>query len=153
MEIAILVFFIAIFGGLLFLIGLIWFVFRRVKGSRPQNRNFSGNPNFANNPGHTRHRASALHDSDAGYMAGSMFANQPADQRDWENSGATAQDSSTPTDNSYSHESHGAAAAPAETSDYSSFDSGSSSYDSSSSSTSDLGSSSSDSGSSGSSSD
>ena len=66
---------------------------------------------------------------------------------------AAAQDSSVPADNSYSHESHGASAAPADAGGYSSFDSGSSSYDSSSSSSYDSGSSSSDSGSSGSSSD
>jgi len=49
MEIAILVFFLAIFGGVLFLLALIWFVFRRIRNRRPMNRNFaSGDPNYGN---------------------------------------------------------------------------------------------------------
>ncbi len=41
MGIAILVFFLAIFGGILFLLGFIWFFFIRKKNARRQNRSFS----------------------------------------------------------------------------------------------------------------
>ncbi len=41
MGIAILVFFLAIFGGALFLLGLIWFFFIRKRNARRQNRSFS----------------------------------------------------------------------------------------------------------------
>ncbi len=46
MEIAILVFFLAILGGVLFLLALIYFLVRRFKKSRPVNRNFSGTTSY-----------------------------------------------------------------------------------------------------------
>ncbi|HEY0458681.1 MAG TPA: hypothetical protein VGC97_05970 [Pyrinomonadaceae bacterium] len=150
MEIVILVFFIAIFGGVLFLLGLIWFIFRRVRNSR--GRNFSGNPNYTNSTTSTpTNFIDVDDDTGAMYAGSSLFDNQSSENRVVTE---TASDSPQPSDNSYSHESHSASAAPVETSytesSYSSYDSGSSSDSSSSS---DSGSSSSDSGSSSSSSD
>jgi hypothetical protein len=153
MEIAILVFFIAIFGGVLFLLGLIWFIFRRVRKSRSNSRNFSGSSNYGSDYHAAHQHFTDSNDNSAAIYAGSsMVANQePVSAVVTE----TAHDGPYQSDNTYSHESHGASAAPAETSytesSYSSSDS-SSSYDSGSSS-SDSGSSSSDSGSSSSSSD
>jgi hypothetical protein len=46
MEIAILVFFLAIFGGALFLLALILFLVRRFKRLRSKNRNFSGSSSY-----------------------------------------------------------------------------------------------------------
>jgi hypothetical protein len=168
MEIAILVFFLAIFGGFIFLAGLIWLVFRRFGKSRPVNRNFSGNPNFnrqspfAPDDRHHQHHLNSQDNANMTYAAGAMLENQNpgyqnSENQNWESAGstATAQDSPYPTDNSYSHESAGMSADLSYTeSSSSSYDSGSSaSYDSGSSSSSDSGSSSSDSGSSSSSSD
>ncbi len=145
MEIAILVFFLAIFGGVLFLLALVWFIFRRVEGSRSSNRNFAGGASYGEHSG-TRHDSIDSDDNnDAALFAGSaLFANQDSENQNPENQVHTeiAQDAATQSENTYSHESHGSGAAPAEPS-YSSYDSGSS-YDSSSSS--DSGSSSSDSG-------
>lgn len=147
MSIAILVFFIAIFGGVLFLLGLIWFVFRRIRNSRSENRNFTGSSNYGSSyvPTQSNYISS---DDDSGVI---YADNSTVENRDSEKEAVTetAQESAQQSDNTYSHESCDAFSAPAETSytesSYSSYDSGSSSYDS--------GSSSSDSGSSSSSSD
>jgi hypothetical protein len=166
MEIAILVFFIAIFGGILFLLALAWFIFRRIRRSRAANRNFSSRgSNYAGIDDSAHHNLTDDDDSAAIYAGSSLFANQEP-----EKSGLTetAQDSPNQSGSAYSHESHGASAAPIDSSSYtessySSYDSGSSgvswgssdsgsSYDAGSSS-SDSSSSSSDSGSSSSSSD
>ncbi len=148
MEIAILIFFIAIFGGVLFLLALIWFVFRRIRNSRSANRNFSGSSNYGSGyvPTHCNSRDSD-DDSGAIYADNSTVENQNSEEAVVTE---TAHDSPHQSDNtSSSHESRYASSAPAETNytenSYSSYDSGSSSYDSSSSS--------SDSGSSSSSSD
>lgn len=138
MELVILIFFIAIFGGILFLLGLVWFVFRRIRNSRSANRSFSGSSNYVSNdnPAHRN-----FTESEMIYAANLQFANQNSESAI---ATETAHDSPPQSDNSYSHESHGASAVPAETS---SIESNYSSYDSSSDS------SSSDSGSSSSSSD
>jgi len=146
MEIAILIFFFAIFGGVLFLLSLVWFIFRRIKKTRVESRNFSGSSNYASGYNAThQHFTDSVDDSAAIYAGSSLIANnEPVSAVVTE----TAHDSPQQSDNSYSHESHGASAAPLETgyteSSYSSYDSSSSS---------DSGSSSSDSGSSSSSSD
>jgi hypothetical protein len=161
MEIAILVFFIAIFGGVLFLLGLIWFIFRRVRRSRSSGKNFSLPANLPTGyePAHRKVTDSG-NDSDdnsaAFYAGSSVLANQSSENTGQVENPAqteTAYDSPHESDNSYSHESHGAAAEPNYTeSSSSSYDSGSGS-DSGSSSSSDSGSGSSDSGSSSSSSE
>jgi hypothetical protein len=146
MEIAILVFFIAIFGGVLFLLGLIWFIFRRVRKSRSGSRNFSGNSNYGSDYNGAHQNFMDSDDSTAIYAGSSLITNQEPVSAVVVTE--TAHDSPYQSDNTYSHESHGASAAPMETSytesSYSSSDSSSSS---------DSGSSSSDSGSSSSSSD
>ena len=151
MEIAILVFFIAIFGGVLFLLGLIWFIFRRIRKSGAASQNFSGgSPNYCGaHHSPPRSFTDSGNETGAVYAGSSLFANQEAENAaGWE----TANDNPPPNGNAYSHESRGASAAPFETSytesGYSSYDSGSSSGSSS-----DSGSSSSDSGGSSSSSD
>ena len=150
MEIAILVFFIAIFGGVLFLLALVWFIFRRIRNSRSGNRNFSSSSNYGSDYDAAHHRNITNSDDDAAIYAGSsLLANQESEKPIVTE---TARDSAQQSDNSYSHESHGASAAPAET-NYTESSYSSSSYDSGSSSSSDSSSSSSDSGSSSSSSD
>ena len=150
MEIAILVFFLAIFGGVLFLLALIWFIFRRVRNAGSPNRKFSGSANYAGGAA-VSDEIDSDYETDAVDTNYSTLTNQ---EPDIQIASATAADSAAQSDNTYSHADGGASAAPVETSytesRYSSYES-STSYDSSSSS--DSGSSSSDSGSSSSSSD
>lgn len=120
MTLAALVFFIAIFGGALFLLALIWFIFKRRGNSGSSNRNFSSG-NY--NP-HYRNSSDYDNDSNLGYVGGAMLASQETEdlptaptQNDWQT-----------VENLYSQESYDASA--------SSFDSGSSSSDSGSSSSS-----------------
>lgn len=122
---AIFVFFVAIFVGMLFLLALMRFFFRR-KNNAPTNfAETSANYDSEYVPSQT-----SLFDSDdaAIYTADSVLENQ---NHEHHAAHQTAHDSSHQTDNSYSHESHGASAAPADTSFT---ESGSSSYDSGSSS-------------------
>ncbi len=146
MEIAILVFFLAIFGGVLFLLALVWFIFRRVRKSRAASRNLSGSSNDGGGAASDNYLESD-DDADAIYAGGALLANEDAEDRTVRE---TVQENLPQSENIYSQESSGASAAPAESSytetSYSSYDS-SSSYDSGSSS-SDSSSSSSDSGSS-----
>ena len=129
MIIAILVFFVAIFVGILFLLALMRFFFRR-KNNSP--KNFTETP--ANYGGEYVPSQTSLFDSDhntaAIYMADSVMDNQ---NHEHHATHQTAHDSLHQTDNSYSHESHGASAAsatPVDTSytesSFSSSDSGSS---------------------------
>ena len=144
MEIAILVFLTAIFGGVLFLLGLIWFIFRRIRNSGPSSRNVSGGSTNYGGVHYAPHRDLTETGDEAGaiYAESAPVANQ-APENAWVTE--TAQDSAQPSQSAPVHESRGEYSAPGYTeSSYSSSDSGSS-YDS--------GSSSSDSGSSSSSSD
>ena len=145
MGIAALIFFIAILTGVLFLGGLIWFMFRRVRGSRSTNRNFAGNP--TNHGGAHNQPRRSFEDSDdnsAIYAGSALFGGQEAEKA---SQTETANDAPFQSGGEYAHENRGEWSAPAEPGYY---DSGSS-YDSGS--NSDSGSSSSDGGSSGSSSD
>ena len=152
----ILVFFLAIFGGMLFLSALIWFVFRRVRKPSPPNRHFSSSSssNYGNDYVSSEtddDYTDSFDTSAAGYSDSST-----SESRSGESSASqgTAHDSSQSSENVHSHTSHSEYSAPPADTSYSdsssSYDSGSS-YDSSSSY--DSGSSSSDSGSSSSSSD
>src|ERR1051325_6119981 len=80
MEIAVLVFFIAIFGGFLFLIGLIWFIFRRVRNSRSGNRNFSSGSSGSSSSGGSQYNpqrhSTHTGDNDAFYAGNEMPLNQ-----------------------------------------------------------------------------
>src|SRR5688500_10303954 len=123
MEIAILAFFLAIFGGVLFLLALVWFIFRRVRGSRTPSRKFSGGATYGNRAG-TRHDSMDFdhdHDAVAFYAGSSLLANQDPENQVYTE---TARDAATQSVNVYSHESYGTSAAPAEPS-YSSYDAGS----------------------------
>jgi len=132
MEIAILVFFLAIFGGVLFLLGIIWFFVRRARNKVSARRQFSGGTNYASGAAEADELDSDF-DSDPVYTDFSTFSSQESENRTAE---ATAGDSAIPADNTYSHASAEASAAPVESSytenSYSSYES-SSSYDSGSS--------------------
>ncbi len=149
MEIVILVFFLAIFGGVLFLSALIWFVFSRIRKQRPTNRNFSsGSSKFGNDyvSSETDDNYTDADDTSAAvYTDNSTFENQSGQSSASE---GTAHDSPQQSENEHSHTIHSESSAPPADTNYSD---SSSSYDGGSSS--DSGSSSSDSGSSGSSSD
>jgi hypothetical protein len=153
MEIAILVFFVAIFGGVLFLLALIYLIFRRVRKSRSSNRNFSSGSTQANN-----YVASNTNDdyiNSPAYVASTEIYNDNSAIENQTNessvSHGTAHDSPHHSENVHAHTNHSDYSAPPADTSYS--DSSSTSYDSGSSSSSDSGSSSSDSGSSSSSSD
>lgn len=146
MEIAILVFFLAIFGGVLFLLGIIWFFARRARNKVSAHRQFSGGASYASGTAEADEMDSGI-DDDAVFTDFSTFSSQESENQTVE---ANAGDSAIQADNTYSHASAEASAAPVETSytessfssyeSSSSYDSGSS-YDSSSSSSSDSGSS------------
>ena len=148
MEIAILVFFIAIGGGVLFLLGLLWFIFRRIRKSRPGRRNFAGGSTNHGGEYHQPQENLTDFDDDSGaiYVGGALSENQESENL---SVSETAQDSPQQSGGAERHANRGEFGAPAETSysesSYSSSDSGSS-YDSGSGS--DSGSSASDSGSS-----
>ncbi len=117
MEIAILVFFLAIFGGALFLAALIWFLFRRFRKPRSSNRNFSSGSNDGN-----IYVSSVDNDNFTGLNAGS--AGIYSDNSTFENqrnessaSAETAHDSPQTGGNVHSHTSHSEhSAAPADSS-------------------------------------
>src|SRR5215213_10104548 len=114
MEIVILVFFIAIFGGILFLLGLVWFIFRRIKKSRSSSRNFAGgSTNYAGGH-HQPHQSFTDSDDDAGaiYAGNSLFANQEPESAPVTE---TAHDSPFQSGDSSAHESRGEYGAPADT--------------------------------------
>lgn len=136
MEIAIIVVFLAIFGGAAFLALLIWFVFRR-RNSDSQSQNHSTYPNqtvYNNSSGTDETETDFDNSSNLNYKIVSSAGNE----------NATAYDSPNQNESVNAQVEQSSYSAPA---DYGSVESSSSSYDSGGSS-SDSGSSSSDSGSS-----
>ena len=138
MEIAILVVFLAIFGGALFLALLVWFLFRRRRNSGSQNQNV---PSSSNQPIYTDSYRSDDDETDFDEASVQNYENNP--QTENPTSDRTAYDSPIQTESVSSGASQSDYAAPAAPS----YNESSSSYDSGGSS-SDSGSSSSDSGSS-----
>lgn len=144
MEIAILVFFLAIFSGVLFLLALIWFLFRRFRNRRSSNRNFSSTSNYCNSYVSAGNDENYINSDDA--SAGISTDNSTFEDQTREGSAAeaAAQDTPHPSENVHSHAGHSEySAAPAETSYGDSSSSGSDFGSSSDSGSSDSGSSSS----------
>jgi hypothetical protein len=123
MEIAILMFFFAIFIGVLFLGGLMWFIFRRARNRQQPPRQFSGNPN---------HGSGAIHDSfDSDDDSGAIYTDYSTyDNRTFENqtAEAAAQDSAAQSETTEPHAvRHEYVETSYTESSYSSYDSGASS--------------------------
>ena len=119
MEIAILVFFLAIFGGVLFLLGLIWFFIFRKRNSRRQNRSFSssGNVNQGSDFSDNDNDNEIADESSAIYSDNSTYTDSRPENINSE--GATSAkaeaESLTPSE-TYHHSNHSDASAPAESS-------------------------------------
>lgn len=138
----ILVFFLAIFGGILFLSALIWFVFRRVRKPSPPNRHFSSssNSNYGNDYFSSETDDDYTDDNDisaAVYTDSSVFESKSDESSA---SQGTAHDNPHVNEHPHSHPSHSEYSAPPADTSYSdsssSYDSSSSSSDSGSSSSS-----------------
>lgn len=147
MEIAILVFFLAIFGGVLFLAVLIWVVSRLIRNRRPTNRNFADSrANYGRDyisSDDDNNSTDSADSADVIYNDNSAFGDQSGQSA---GPAETVSDSRHLSEHIHSHTSHHEHSAPPSESIYSessssgydsgaSYDSGSSSsYDSSSSS-------------------
>ena len=139
MEIAILVFFLAIFGGVLFLLGLIWYFFIRKRNARRQNRSFSssGSANQDSDSSDDDNETDFADTSSEIYSDNSVYADSQTENLNSEGAAVERVEAeySTQSEN-YHHTNHSDASASAEPSynesSSSSYDSGSSSDSSSS---------------------
>ena len=137
MGIAILVFFLAIFGGALFLLGLIWFFFIRKRNSRRQSRHLSsdGSMNQDSDFSDDDRENDFADETSAIYSNNSTYTNSRTENINFATSAKAEAEPLTQSEN-YQHSNHSHASASAELSysesSFSTSDS-SSSYDSGSS--------------------